>query len=148
MEMENLIQMLDREGCLGVARSAKGEIKEFRRRGVADLFSLLTDEPQFLCRASVADRVIGRGAALLLLKGGAERVFARTISTGALEVLRRAGVEVAFGEEVPFIINRTGDGMCPVERLTADTQSPGEAYRRIGTFLENISQNNNKQQRQ
>ena len=121
--------------CRGVARSVSGEIRTFERRGVADLFSLLTDEPDFLRGASVADKVIGRGAALLLVKGGARRVYARVISSGALGVLRRAGIEVSFGEEVANIINRAGTDICPVEKLTACTESPDEAYELIKEFL-------------
>ena len=109
------------------------------RRGVADLFSLVTDEPDFLRGASVADRVIGRGAALLLVKGGAREVYARVISSGALEVLRSAGIETSFGEEVPNIINRTGTDICPVEKLTAYTSSPDEAYERIKQFLDSMN---------
>ena len=121
--------------CRGIVRSVSGEIRRFERRGVADLFSLLTDEPDFLRGASVADKVIGRGAALLLVKGGARRVYARVISSGALGVLRLAGIEVSFGEEVANIINRAGTDICPVEKLTAGTESPDEAYLMIKEFL-------------
>ena len=134
-----MINVLVDESCRGVARSVKGELRTFSRRGVADLFSLVTDEPDFLRGASVADRVIGRGAALLLVKGGAREVYARVISSGALEVLRSAGIETSFGEEVPNIINRTGTDICPVEKLTANTSSSDEAYERIKQFLDSMN---------
>ena len=107
----------------------------FERRGVTDLFSLVTDEPEFLQGASVADKVIGRGAAMLLVKGGARSVYAEVISSGAREVLKRAGIEVSFGTQVPNIINRAGTDICPVEKLTAGTESPDEAYLMIKEFL-------------
>ena len=125
--------------CRGIVRSVSGEIRKFERRGVADLFSLVTYEPDFLRGASVADRVIGRGAALLLVKGGAREVYARVISSGALEVLRSAGIEVSFGEEVANIINRAGTDICPVEKLTVGTESPDEAYERIKQFLDSMN---------
>ena len=133
--MEQLKEILHSGTCLGVARSLQGELKLFERRGVADLFSLVSDEPQFLREASVADKVIGRGAALLLVKGGAREVYSEVISSGALDVLSRAGVTVSFGKEVPNIINRMGTDVCPVEKLTAGTSSPDEAYRLIKDFL-------------
>ena len=74
-----MINVLVDEGCRGVVRSVQGELRTFSRRGVADLFSLVADEPDFLRGASVADRVIGRGAALLLVKGGAREVYAQVI---------------------------------------------------------------------
>ena len=136
MYMEELKNILMSGVCRGVARSVSGDIRRFERRGVADLFSLVTDEPEFLRGASVADKVIGRGAALLLVKGGARRVYAEVVSSGALEVLRRADVEVSFGKEVPNIINRAGTDICPVEKLTGGVESPDEAYELIKEFLE------------
>lgn len=134
-----MINVLVDEGCCGVVRSVQGELRTFSRRGVADLFNLVADEPDFLRGASVADRVIGRGAALLLVKGGAREVYAQVISSGALEVLRSAGIETSFGKEVPNIINRTGTDICPVEKLTASTSSPDEAYERIKQFLDSMN---------
>ena len=130
--MNQLKQYLDDGQCRGVVRSAGGETVVFRRRGVIDLFELSTARPDFLCGASVADKVVGRG--------GVGRLHARIISSGALDVLRRGGVEVSFDTEVSNIINRTGTGICPVERLTACTESPDEAYLLIKNFIENQKQ--------
>lgn len=134
-----MINVLVDEGCCGVVRSVQGELRTFSRRSVADLFNLVADEPDFLRGASVADRVIGRGAALLLVKGGAREVYAQVISSGALEVLRSVGIETSFDKEVPNIINRTGTDICPVEKLTASTSSPDEAYERIKQFLDSMN---------
>lgn len=49
-------------------------------------------------------------------------------------------MEVSFDAEVPNIINRTGTDICPVERLTAYTESPDEAYLLIKNFIENQKQ--------
>lgn len=135
MDMAELKTMLSSGRCRGVACSVSGEQKLFCRRGVADLLDLVTEEPGFLKGAAVADKVIGRGAALLLVKGGAAEVYAVVVSSGALDVLRRAGVKVTFGQEVPNIINRTGTDICPVERLTAGTESPDEACEMIKSFV-------------
>lgn len=127
--------MLKREYVRGVVRSADGRLKEFRRQGVADLFQLLTSEPAFLQGATMADRVVGRGAALLMVKGGVKEVFTFVLSQPALDVFRQAGITVTYDTLQPNIINRTGTDICPVEKLTADTADPDEAFRRIGEFL-------------
>lgn len=134
--MRELKALLASGSCRGVARSSSGELRLFRRQGVADLMELVTSCPDFLRGASVADNVIGRGAAMLLLKGGATEVYARVISSGALSALRSGGVSVSFDTEVDHIANRSGDGICPVERLTADALTPDEAYERIRLFIE------------
>lgn len=133
--MTGLKEMLQREDVRGVVRSADGRLKEFRRQGVADLFQLLTNEPGFLQGASMADRVVGRGAALLMVKGGVKEIFTFVLSQPALDVLRQAGITVTCDTLQPNIINRTGTDICPVEKLTADTNDPDEAFRRIGEFL-------------
>ena len=90
--MTELKEMLRREDVRGVVRSADGRLREFRRQGVIDLFQLLSDEPAFLQGASMADRVVGRGAALLMVKGGVKEVFTFVLSQPALNVLRQAGI--------------------------------------------------------
>ena len=133
--MTELKEMLKREDVRGVVRSASGRLKEFRRQVVADLFQLLTSEPAFLQGATMADRVVGRGAALLMVKGGVKEVFTFVLSQPALDVLSQAGITVTYDTLQPNIINRTGTDICPVEKLTADTADPDEAFRRIGEFL-------------
>lgn len=138
--MNQLKQYLSDGQCRGVVRSAQGEVAVFRRRGVVDLFELSTARPGFLRGASAADRVVGRGAALLFVRGGVSRIYAGIVSAGALDVLRRGGVSVEYGTQVPHIINRAGTGICPVEQLTASTDDPDEAYNLIKKFIENQKQ--------
>lgn len=133
--MELLRTRLDAKDVSGAVMSAQGEVREFHRRGVIDLFSLVTAEPHFLHQGMIADRVIGRGAALLLLKGGIREVFAYVISEPALALLSANGVKVTYVTLQKNIINRTGDGICPVEQLTQDITSPDEAYQKIKEFL-------------
>lgn len=54
-------------------------IRTFTRRGVADLYDLLVQEPEFLHGAFVADKVIGKAAASLMVLGGVRQVYTRTI---------------------------------------------------------------------
>lgn len=133
--MEELKKRLEREDVRGVVRAANGEIREFHRQGVIDLFTLLTEEPQMLLGAQIADRVIGRGAALLMVKGRVQEVFAYVISKQALDILQQAGIPTTYATLQPHIINRAGTDICPVEKLTASTDDPDEAYELIKEFL-------------
>jgi hypothetical protein len=67
-------------------------------------------------------------AALLLIKGGIQGLFAKVISTSAKEVLEQAGIPLQFEREVPRILNRTGDGFCPMESATQGITDPEEAF--------------------
>lgn len=133
--MDRLKVRLSTPNVRGAVMSQNGEVLEFHRKGVIDLFTLVTERPDFLHDGKIADRVIGRGAALLLLKAGIAEVFAYVISQPALQLLHDNAIRVSYVTLQPNIINRTGDGICPVEQLTADIDSPEEAYQKIKQFL-------------
>ena len=66
--MEELINLLH-TGGYSCTIANKGEIRTFTQRGVADIYDLLTQEPEFLKGASIADKVVGKGAAALMILG-------------------------------------------------------------------------------
>ena len=55
--MEELINLLH-TGGYSCTIANKGEIRTFTQRGVADIYDLLTQEPEFLKGASIADKVV------------------------------------------------------------------------------------------
>lgn len=114
------------------------EIRTFTQRGVADLYDLYQTEPAFMKGASVADKVIGKGAAALMVLGGFKAAYADIISTPALALLREAGVEVTFSREVPHIINRDKTGWCPLETACGNLQSAEDMYPVIRDFIARI----------
>ena len=122
MTMRRLTEILHGGGWSLVVDN--GAIRTFSGRGVSDLYGLLTREPETLRGASVADKVVGKGAAALMVLG--------------LGLFAAAGIRVVCREEVPHIVNRTRTGICPVERLCADCRTAGECLPRIGAFLENL----------
>ena len=137
--MEQLREILHSGHHTLVVRSASGEIRTFDRRGVADLYELLTCGSGFLRGGEVADKVVGRAAAALMLLGGVKRLHTDVISSLALTLFADGGVEVAFDTEVPHIINRAGDGWCPLETRCKDCLTPAECLERIKTFMNEIN---------
>lgn len=137
--MDKLISMLGHDGCRGVMRSPGGKTIVFRRRGVADLFDAVTSHPDLTQGTSVADKVIGLGAAFLLVKGGVAEVYAEVISRPAVSKLQDAGISLSYGKTVEHIINREGTGICPVEQLTSTAQSADEAWKLIKEFIKRNS---------
>lgn len=116
-----------------------GRLLESALAGVAPLTDWLQKEPELLRGASVADRVVGKAAALLMLCGGVREVYADVISEHAAICLGGSCVPFYEGERVPYIINRARTGMCPMEKLCLDTNLPREAYRRILKKLEELA---------
>ena len=75
-----------------------------------------------------ADKVIGKAAAMLLVYGGVSEIYADVISSHALEFLETAGVAAAYDKNAEYIINRKGDGMCPMEERALELITAGDAF--------------------
>ncbi len=135
-ELRGLADLLHGRGCSCVVRRRDGVVREFQRRGVADLYDLLKEHPRFLLGADVADKVVGKGAAALMAAGRVARVYADVASEPARELLLRAGIPVCCGLSVPAIRNRAGDGLCPLESLCLDKETAEECLPVIEGFVE------------
>lgn len=92
--------------------------------GVAPALRLL-DEGR-LARALVADRVIGRAAAAIMLAGGARRVHALVMGADARAMLAAAGVACTADRVVPRILNRDLTDGCPMEQTVEGVEDPAE----------------------
>lgn len=136
--MQHLIDILHDSACSLVV--GKGDdIATYNGRGVSDLYRLLTTEPSALQGACIADKVVGKGAAALMILGGISTLWADVISQAAVDLLADSGIDVQYGRKVPHIINRQGTGMCPVEQLCADCVTADECLSLISSFLQNIN---------
>ena len=77
---------------------------------------------------SAADRVIGRAAAFLYVLLGVKEVYADVLSESAVPVLDRFGISWSYREKVKNIMNRTGDDLCPMEKIALEYEEPEDAY--------------------
>lgn len=139
MERQELITQLHALQCSCIIRN-NGTTRTFHERGVKDLHRLLMQEPEILSGASLADKVVGKGAAALMIAGEVAWVYADVISRAAMELFEQSRVEVQYGEIVPNIINRAGTDICPVEKLCRDCKTAAECLPLIDKFIKEISQ--------
>ncbi len=107
----------------------------FDRRGVADLYTLLMGQPEVLRGALLADKVIGKGAAALMILGGVSEAHAEVISEPALTLFSSSPVVVTYARRVPHIVNRTDTGICPVESACRDCHTPEECLPAIESIV-------------
>ena len=114
------------------------QVRTFTQRGVADLYQLLTTDATFLLNSSIADKVVGKGAAALMVIGGVAEVYADVISAPALALLKESGVAVSYAEVVEGIRNRAGTDMCPVEKRCLPLENIDEMVGEIRDFLMQI----------
>jgi hypothetical protein len=133
--MKQLINILHNEGLTLVVRSNDGEILRFTQRGVKDLLVLVSERPEVLQGACIADKAVGKAAAACMIVGGVKQVHADVMSQPALALLQQHGVEAEYGTLVDHIINRTGDDWCPMEKLSRDENDPATIIQRIQNFF-------------
>lgn len=105
-------------------------------RGVRPLLSWLSDGTGE--GFSAADKVVGAGAAFLYVLLGVQEVYAEVMSEPALEVLTRHGIKAEFGALCENIINRRGNGICPIEQAVQGISDPSEALKAIKERLKTL----------
>lgn len=96
-------------------------------RGVKPLINFLESENDFSTYFA-ADRVVGAGAAHLYVLLKVKSVWAMVISQSAKQILKNNNIDFYFETDVPYIINRTGDGICPIESCVKNITSSTEAF--------------------
>lgn len=115
---------------------SKGEeTRSFCQRGVADLYDLYKQEPDFLNNAIVADKVVGKAAAVLMILGGVKQLYTDIISEAALSLFADSGIDVTYAEKVPFIENRTKTGWCPLESACYEIKLEQDIFSVIDGFI-------------
>ena len=134
---QQLIDRLHAEGCSCVIYN-NDHTHLFHKRGVQDLHQLLRTSPDTLRGAMIADKVVGKGAAVLMTAGGVRWVYADVISQSALEFLLTHNIEAEYGRVVPNIINRAGTDICPVEKLCMQCDNIEDALMLIDEFIEKM----------
>lgn len=135
MTVEEIASILRSEQCSCVICNGD-KVTLCYERGVKDLLCLVKGDGSLLKGAQVADKVVGKGAAALMVIGGVREVYAEVISRPALQLLETASVRVAFGSCVPNIVNRAGTGICPVESLCMGCRTAEECLPQIEEFVE------------
>lgn len=139
--MQGLIKTLH-EGGYTLVVSCGDDMRVFVRRGVADLLGLLTNEPEFLRGALVADKVVGKAAAALMIKGGVDRLHADVISVPAVKLLEKHAVPFEYEEVVDYVKNRDGSSWCPLERLCFAEDSVEVMVDAITDFVDQLKVEN------
>lgn len=90
--------------------------------------------------SAVADKVIGRAAAMIAVAGEVTSLFTPVMSQEAVEVLANAGTLYYAQKIVPFIRDSQGIGHCPVETATEFTVVPEKGVRAVRHLLQELHQ--------
>lgn len=81
--------------------------------------------------AVVVDKVIGKASAMFMKDGGAAFVHGRLMSEPAADFLRQQDLPFSMDRKTEKIINRAGDGLCPMESVVMDTDDLTEGIEKV-----------------
>lgn len=108
--------------------------------GVKPLVTWLNEDIHCFKGGAIADKVIGKAAALLIVLGGAKSAYGAVMSRAAADILKANKIIYSYGELVPFITNRAKNGICPLEESVAKIDEPVAALAairaKIATLME------------
>lgn len=131
--MQQLIEILRREKCSLVVKN-HGIVTTYSKPGVRDLEHLLDHEPEVLQGAVIADKVIGKAAAAMVVVGGVKALYAEVMSKKAIPFLDEAGIAYTYGTLVDTI-KEEGD-RCQLEKITAPATTPEETIALLRAHFE------------
>ena len=140
-KLKRAVEILHREQVSCVILDGKGEAYCSCEIGIKPLMVRLRKDKKAFAECAVADKVVGKAAALMAVLGGADSVFGEVLSIPAENVLRQYGVYYEYAEKVPYIENRSHTGKCPMEAAVARVDSPEEAFEILEQTIQKLMQN-------
>ena len=96
--------------------------------GIKPLIEKLNEDLYYFKDLEVADKVVGKAAAMLFVLSGVKKVYAHVLSKAGEKILIENNIEYEYGQLVENIINRSGDDICPMEKTVKDIDDYNEAY--------------------
>ena len=113
-----------------------GRVCVYDGRGLQPMFDALNGCG--LNGAYVYDKVTGRASSLLLAYGGAKELHTGMLSLEAVEILKKYNIKYSAQKTVPYILNRSKTGSCPMETVARHLNDAQEAYPQIKQGFENL----------
>ena len=96
--------------------------------GIRPVIDRINEKEDYFKGLEVADKIIGKASAMLLSLSGVKKVHAVVLSQAGKDIFDKYDVEYSFDELTDYIVNRKGDGMCPMEMTVKDIDDLREAY--------------------
>ncbi len=107
------------------------------KRGVVPIFEKLEQQID-LTGFSAADKVVGKAAAMLFQLAGISVLHTEIISKPAKEFLEKTGIVFTYDIVTDKIINRKGDGLCPMETAVMNIDNSDEGFIAIKNKLDEL----------
>ena len=108
------------------------------KKGIIPLMEIIQKNENLLNNSVVADKVIGKAAALLMTGFKVRALYTDLMSQKAIEVLKQSSIIYQYQKCVDYVQNRAKNGQCPMEKLTKDIFDYRIAYQRILQYYKEV----------
>lgn len=126
--------LAENDQSLVVVKSGKVLYKSVDR-GIKPMLSITNEMKEEVEGSSIADKVIGKGAALLCVNLNIKEVYGDLMSQAGIEMLQKNGIKYEFKQSCEYIKNREGTDYCPIEKLSMDVEEPRELLEKLKNFF-------------
>lgn len=109
-----------------------------RDKGIKFLFTLASEGKTYE-GGSIADKIIGKAAAYLLVMLCIKNVYAPIMTNEAAEIFEKHKINYSYIKLTDVIIGRDGKKPCIMEQAVKSAKTPVEAYNRIKQVFSEIS---------
>ena len=138
-DMEIAKKYLIEEDLTIIAVKNKEIVFKSKKRGISPMYQLGKEKKDLVKDGALADKVIGKGAALLCKYMGIKEVYGELISESAMEVLEKENIKFTYLKSTEYIKNKDQTNLCPIENLAMDINDGEIMLEKIGEFLDKVS---------
>lgn len=107
-------------------------------KGIKPILLKLNENIHYFKDLVVADKIIGKASAMLLVLSGVKEVNALVLSKSGKNILEKYGIAYSCEQLVEYIINRKGDDMCPMEKTVAGIDDLKQAYQALNAKVQEM----------
>ncbi len=124
---ENLIKALELLKNHRLALYKDNSLITSEERGIKPMMDIILNNVN-VENYSAADRSVGKAVAFLFAKAKIKSIHAEVLSKHATEVFDKYKIDYYADKIVPYIINRNGDDMCPMEKSVLNVDNYEDAF--------------------
>ena len=97
--------------------------------GLRPFLELIDELGENIHGCIIGDKILGKASSLLCRYSQARAVYSPQATKTAIALLIMGGIPCQVDEMIPMIKNKSGDDMCPFEKMLGSIACPDEAYK-------------------
>jgi hypothetical protein len=131
-------EILEKEDLALVVVKEGEVIYKSKDKGIKPMYIMAVEMKDKGEGASIADKVVGKGAALLCKYIGIVNVYGKLISEGGIKVLEENKIPFISEKTCSYIKNKDKTDLCPIEKMAINLDNPNLFLERLADFFKSI----------